>query len=141
METYVRSKEPPGTIIWAFQLPYEGEILHPFTEESPVYTCDGGYKMSFTISQSNSIPKLSLFANMSPQESEEGPIQHYFPTVFECCVTEVNLEESGEFVQYHGYLAVDNNEEKDIKIIDIPLKFIHHKNGMVLLKIRLTNDI
>ena len=139
METYVRSKEPPGTIVWAFQLPYEGEILHPFTEESPVYTCDGGYKMSFTISQSsNSIPNLSLFANMSPQESE-GPIQHYFPTLFECVITVVDLEESRDYVQYDGDLEVDNNEEKDIKIVDIP--FIHHKNGMYLLKIRLTNDI
>ena len=134
METYVRAKEGPGTIIWAFQLPYEGKSGIPFTEESPVYTCDGGYKMSFAISRSSNPILMSLFARMSAGKS--GCFQHYFPAEFHCVITSVNPEDSADFVEYSECIQVDGYETKDIKIVD--LSSVHYKNGMVLLKIRLT---
>ena len=136
METYVGAKEQPGTIIWAFRLPCEGESEIPFTEESPVYTCDGRYKMNFAVSRSSD-PTLSLFANMSPQESED-PVQHSFPAEFDCVITAVNPKDSDDFYQYHGYLIVNSNEEKGAKIVVLP--FVPHKDGTVLLKIQLTHN-
>ncbi|XP_065837618.1 TNF receptor-associated factor 6-B-like isoform X2 [Oscarella lobularis] len=73
MEAYVGINEPHGTIIWAFQLPFECERQSrvPLSEESPVYTCDGGYRMSFTVTQHVG-PVLVLYANMLPQEAKVG---------------------------------------------------------------------